>query len=117
MALAQCEFNLKDYATARTTLDKALALAPEDPQVLLLHANLLAKEGKRDEGYAVFQRASKLNDARLKAAGITPASPSQGAPGASEQAAPGQAAPSAPATPPAPAASVAPAPPPGGGRP
>lgn len=69
VSLAQAEFNLQDYAASRVTLNKALALAPEEPQVLLLHANLLAKEGKRDEGYVVFQKASKLNDERAKAAG------------------------------------------------
>lgn len=62
--LAQCQFNLKDYRGARLTLDLALALAPDDPDVLLLHANLLAKEGKKEEGKVVFDRATLLNDAR-----------------------------------------------------
>jgi len=65
LAVAQCLFNLSDFAGARKALDAALALAANDPDVLLLHANLLAKEGKRDEGLAVFQRARALNDARV----------------------------------------------------
>lgn len=65
LALAQCHFNLADYGSARATLDLALALAPEDPDVLLLHANLLAKEGKAEEGRAVFEKAKALNDARV----------------------------------------------------
>lgn len=66
--LAQCLFNLSDYPAARQVLDRALQLAPEDPDVLLLHANLLAKEGKKDEGYTVFQKATALNDARVEEA-------------------------------------------------
>lgn len=65
LALAQCHFNLADYSAARTTLARALALAPQDPDVLLLHANLLAKEGKPDEGKAVFEKAKALHDARI----------------------------------------------------
>jgi hypothetical protein len=67
LALAQCVFNLKDYATARTLVDGALKAAPDNPDVLLLHANLLAKEGKREEGAAVFERARTLDAARQKA--------------------------------------------------
>jgi tetratricopeptide (TPR) repeat protein len=64
---AQCMFNLGDYRSARRILDGAMAMAPDDPDLLLLHANLLAKEGKKDEGYAVFQRANGLNEARIAA--------------------------------------------------
>ncbi len=67
LGLAQCNFNLGDYLAARKQVNNALAIAPEDPDVLLLHANLLAKEGKKDEGYAVFQHATELNNARVKA--------------------------------------------------
>lgn len=63
--LAQCLFNLADYVAARQVLNHALELGPEDPDTLLLHANLLAKEGKKDEGYAVFQKATALNEARV----------------------------------------------------
>lgn len=66
--LAQCQFNLADYAGARRTLDVALAKWPDDADLVLLHANLLAKEGKREEGQAVFTRAQALNQARIEAA-------------------------------------------------
>jgi arylsulfatase A-like enzyme/tetratricopeptide (TPR) repeat protein len=66
--LAQCLFNLADYPGARTAMNSALKFAPEDPDILLLHANLLAKEGKKDEGYAIFQKATALNEARVRAA-------------------------------------------------
>ena len=49
-------------------MNSALKFAPEDPDILLLHANLLAKEGKKDEGYAIFQKATALNEARVRAA-------------------------------------------------
>ncbi|MEN9786956.1 MAG: hypothetical protein RLZZ299_2220 [Pseudomonadota bacterium] len=65
--LAQARFNAKDYAGARTALDAALALAPDDPDVLLLHANLLAKEGRREEGLAALERANEANEARNRA--------------------------------------------------
>jgi choline-sulfatase len=86
-AVAQCDFNLRDYATARTRVDQALAVAPDDPDTLLLHANLLAKEGNREEGAAVFERARQMHEARVKQAaarqaGATSgsASPSKAAP-------------------------------------
>ncbi len=64
--LAQCLFNLQDYPGARTTLDEALLYAPEDPDVLLLHANLLAKEGNREEGLKVLAQANAANEKRIK---------------------------------------------------
>lgn len=67
-SLAQCLFNLQDYVGARASLHVALALAPEDPDVLLLHANLLAKEGKREEGLAVLAQANAAHEKRVKAA-------------------------------------------------
>lgn len=74
--LAQCNFNLKDYGSARRTLDLALAMSAEDPDLLLLHANLLAKEGKKDEGKAVFDRATALHAARkAKRTADEPAAP------------------------------------------
>ena len=65
---AQCLFNLSDYVGARRPLNAALALAPDDADVVLLHANLLAKEGKADEGAKVFERAKVLDHARRPAA-------------------------------------------------
>lgn len=64
---AQCLFNLVDYAGARLPLDSALALAPDDADVVLLNANLLVKEGKADEGAKVFERAKELDAARRPA--------------------------------------------------
>ena len=74
---AQCEFNMRDYATARTTLMAAKALAPEEPDIMLLEANLLDKEGHSEEGRALFQKADALHRAR------SGAPPSAGAAGAS----------------------------------
>lgn len=85
--LAQCLFNLDDYPGARVELDAALALAPDDPDVLLLHANLLAKEGKRDEGAKVYEKAKALHEKRVaeteaKAAAAAKAAPKAGTKGA-----------------------------------
>lgn len=66
--LAQCLFNLDDFAGARRVLDDALAMDDADPDIMLLHANLLAKEGKRDEGYAIYQAANAKNNERVAAA-------------------------------------------------
>ncbi len=91
-ALAQCLFNLKDYLGARRALDAAVELAPDDPDVLLLNANLLAKEGKRDEGFDMLKRANAAHEARIQASGATvqPAKPAPPVP------APASSAPSVP---------------------
>lgn len=65
---AQCLFNMTDFPGARRVLNEALALAPDDADVVLLHANLLAKEGHSEEGAAVFARAKALDAARRAAA-------------------------------------------------
>lgn len=62
---AQCLFNIGDFRGARLALDVSLSKAPDDPDTLLLHANLLAKEGKREEGLAVVTRANELNAKRI----------------------------------------------------
>ena len=64
---AQAVFNLGEYPRARTILDPALAAAPDDPDVLLLHANLLAKEGDKEKGKEVFQRAQVLKREQMEA--------------------------------------------------
>ena len=64
-ALAQCLFNLSDYAGARRALDIALSLDPEDPYVVMLHANLLSKEGHHEEGETVKDRALLLREKQL----------------------------------------------------
>ena len=63
---AQARFNASDYRGCRETLNVLLARSPDAPDVLLLHANLLAKEGKREEGRAVFMRADALHTERAK---------------------------------------------------
>ncbi len=68
LALAQCHFNLGDYVTTRKAIDALLARWPEDPDIILLNANLLSKEGKRAEGEVQWQKAKALNDARVKQA-------------------------------------------------
>ena len=67
--LAQAFFNLGKYLEARQALERGLLVAPDDADILLLHANLLAKEGKREEGLQVLARANAANEARVKAAG------------------------------------------------
>ncbi len=59
-AWAQGMFNAKDYAGARRVVDLLLIQAPEDAAVALLHANLLAKEGRQEEGQREFERAKAL---------------------------------------------------------
>ena len=62
---AQSLFNIQNYEKAREILDPALKLKPQIADVLLLHANLLAKEGKREEGLLVFQQAKALKEAEV----------------------------------------------------
>lgn len=62
--LAQCQFNMRDYAVARTTLEVAKRLDPAEPDIMLLDANLLDKEGKSEEGRALFLKADALHRAR-----------------------------------------------------
>jgi predicted Zn-dependent protease len=59
-ALAQAYFNMGDYALAETALAPALERAPEHPYVLLLHANILAKQGDRATAERVFAEAQAL---------------------------------------------------------
>jgi arylsulfatase A-like enzyme/tetratricopeptide (TPR) repeat protein len=59
-AWAQAVFNGGDYAAAAAILDPALAAAPDDPQVLLLQANLLDKQGKTEEALEVAAQAKAL---------------------------------------------------------
>ena len=56
-AMAQAQFNLGAYGEARTTLDSALGLAADDPQLLLLDANLLQAEGLAERARARFEEA------------------------------------------------------------
>ncbi|MEC8425799.1 MAG: sulfatase-like hydrolase/transferase, partial [Myxococcota bacterium] len=56
-AWAQATFNAGDYARAAELLEPALALAPDDSAVLLLHANILDKQGETARAEAVFRQA------------------------------------------------------------
>jgi tetratricopeptide (TPR) repeat protein len=62
---AQATFNLEDYPLALERLQPALESAPNDADILLLHANILAKVGEREQGLEVFKRAKSLNKKRL----------------------------------------------------
>ena len=63
---AQAVFNTKDYPAAAAVLAPALAAFPDDPDVLLLHANILSKRGKKAEATEVAARANKLNTERVE---------------------------------------------------
>ncbi|MED5371516.1 MAG: sulfatase-like hydrolase/transferase [Myxococcota bacterium] len=64
---SQSLYNLQEYEKARIVLDPALKGSPS-ADLLLLHANLLAKEGKREEGKAVFEKAQALKVKEVEAA-------------------------------------------------
>ncbi len=63
---AQAVFNAGDYSLSASILAPALLSAPEDPYVLLLHANLLNAQGEKDEAKIVFERAKALKAKRSK---------------------------------------------------
>jgi thioredoxin-like negative regulator of GroEL len=63
-AWAQAIFNAGDYPGAAKILAPALTRRPDDPDILLLHANLLAKEGKMDQAKQVFDDAKTFKAAR-----------------------------------------------------
>ena len=63
---AQALFNLEEFAAARKVLNPLLADKP-NADALLLHANLLAKEGKKAEGQKVFERAQALKVKEVEA--------------------------------------------------
>lgn len=66
---AQAVYNTYDYELAAEVLAPALAARPDDPDILLLHANILVKIGDRAEAEAVADRARRLHRERLEAAG------------------------------------------------
>ena len=79
---AQALFNLEEFTAARKVLDPLLLKDP-NADTLLLHANLLAKEGKKAEGQKVFERAQALKVKEMEAfkAQREAALKAQGAPG------------------------------------
>jgi len=63
---AQAVFNTEDYIAAADILQPALLAAPENPDVLLLHANILAKLGRRTEAVEIAAKANELNRLRIQ---------------------------------------------------
>ncbi|MFT6816372.1 MAG: choline-sulfatase [Myxococcota bacterium] len=57
-AQAQALFNLEDFEASRQAVDRGLALHPEWSALLLLDANLLAKEGEMERAQARFEQAT-----------------------------------------------------------
>lgn len=62
-AQAQALFNLEDFEASREALDKGLALDPDWSALLLLDANLLAKEGRMERAQARFEEATRARAA------------------------------------------------------
>jgi choline-sulfatase len=65
---AQAVFNTGDIERAEEILAPLLTQEPVLPEALLLQANILAKQGKRDEGQVLFERAQALKQAQVDAA-------------------------------------------------
>ena len=57
---AQALFNAAAYEEAQKVLTPAIEAAPNYPEGLLLQANLLAKQGKREEGAVLAKKAQEL---------------------------------------------------------
>lgn len=57
---AQAVFNTADYDLAQEVLAPALLLAPDNPRVLMLQANILGKQGHMQEGQAMAEQAQQL---------------------------------------------------------
>lgn len=64
---AQAVFNTFEYERAAEILSPALLAHPDDPDILLLHANILAKIGNYEEAQAVAERANALHEQRMEA--------------------------------------------------
>ena len=64
---AQAQFNQKDYANARKTLNEALKLAPKGADNMLLDANLIAKEGDLVKAKARFEEAKAAKEKEVAA--------------------------------------------------
>ncbi len=67
-ARAQAWFNAGDLGAAREALDAGRALHPDSPDLWMLDANLLVKEGHPDAAQASFERATALRRAQPAAA-------------------------------------------------
>jgi len=61
---AQAQYNLQDYAAARVTVDGGLKLDAENPDLLMLDANLLNQEGHREKAVARAEQAKAAKASR-----------------------------------------------------
>lgn len=61
---AQAVFNLEQYEHAEQIITPLLQGQPNNPQVLLLHANILAKLGNMGKAKETFERAKALNQSQ-----------------------------------------------------
>jgi tetratricopeptide (TPR) repeat protein len=52
----------KDYANAQIAVDKAIAAAPQNPELFYLKAQILVPQNKQMEAVALFDKALKLGD-------------------------------------------------------
>jgi tetratricopeptide (TPR) repeat protein len=68
-AKAQAQFNLEDFGASRQTLDVAMERYPDASLLILLDANLLAKEGEQERAEARFEEAKR---AREREEGLAP---------------------------------------------
>ena len=62
---AQTHFNVGNIEAAEKALEPALKLAPEGPFVLLLHANILAKQGQTEQATKVFEQAKNIRSQQV----------------------------------------------------
>jgi len=65
-AWAQAVFNTGDYSQADTILAPALDIAPDDPDALLLYANVLTKLGKHEEAKNAFEQGRAIKAAQIE---------------------------------------------------
>ncbi len=59
-------FDTGQLAEAHKTVDDALAIHPDDPDLLLMLANILKKEGKQEEALSAKARADAANQKRVE---------------------------------------------------
>ena len=65
-SLSQAHFNAKQYDLAKKALQPALRNNPENPDYILLQANILAATGNREEGEKLFKKAVALKKQQSK---------------------------------------------------
>ncbi|MEY3213145.1 MAG: hypothetical protein RIT28_3626 [Pseudomonadota bacterium] len=64
---AQAVFNTADYEQAAQILAPTLAAQPKNPRAMMLHANILAKTGKKEQGEPIAKEAQALFAAEIEA--------------------------------------------------